>query len=191
MLMRLISREVDRGQLTTIKVSSNAPSISKLCYLDDVILFSKAKMSELSTLKIYLEKYCSWSGQKVNVEKSGFFPSKGVSQQFLNQIKARWGLNRLPPNTKYLGVPLFFTSSRCKDLQPVKERLENKLSGWKSKNLSWSGRATLIKSVAQTIPAYHMSTIQFPKALCEQFDGVIRQFWWNPKSREGNRKAHV
>ena len=183
--MRLISREVDHGQLTALKVSSSAPPISKLCYADDVILFSKAKMSELSSLKACLEKYCSWSGQKVNVEKSGFFPSKGVSQQFLNQIKACWGINRLPPNTKYLGVPLFFTSSRCKDLLPVKERLENKLSGWKSKNLSWSGRATLIKSVAQTIPAYHMSTIKFPKALCEQLDGVIRRFWWNPKSREG------
>ena len=60
-LIRLISREVDRGQLTTIKVSSNAPPISKLCYADDVILFSKAKMFELSSLKICLEKYCSWS----------------------------------------------------------------------------------------------------------------------------------
>ena len=30
-----------------------------------------------------------------------------------------------------------------------------------------------------------MSTIQFPKALCEQLDGVIRRFWWNPKSWEG------
>ena len=71
MLMRLISREVDRGQLTAIKVSSNALPISKLCYADDVILFSKDKISELSSLKICLEKYCSWSGQKVNVEKSG------------------------------------------------------------------------------------------------------------------------
>ena len=142
-------------------------------------------MSELSSLKICLEKYCSWSGQKVNVEKSGFFPSKGVSQQFLNHIKACWGINRLPPNTKYLGVPLFFTSSRCKDLLPVKERLENKLSGWKSKNLSWSGRATLIKSVAQTIPAYHMSTIQLHTKSFWELDGVIRRFWWNPKSREG------
>ena len=91
MLMRLISREVDRGELTAIKVSSNAPPISKLCYAYDVILFSKAKMSELSSLKICLERYCPWSGQKVNVEKSGIFPSKGLSQQFLNQIKSCWG----------------------------------------------------------------------------------------------------
>ena len=116
------------GQLTAIKVSNNAPPISKLCYANDVILFSKAKMSELSSLKNCLEKYCSWLGQKVNVKKFGIFPSKGVSQQFLKQIKSCSGLNRFPPNTKYLGVPLFFTSSRCKDLQPMKEKLENKLS---------------------------------------------------------------
>ena len=118
------------GQLTAIKVSNNAPPISKLCYADDVILFSKAKMSELSSLKNCLEKYCSWLGQKVNVKKFGIFPSKGVSQQFLKQIKSCSGLNRFPPNTKYLGVPLFFTSSRCKDLQPVKERLENKITSY-------------------------------------------------------------
>ena len=60
-----------------------------------------------------------------------------------------------------------------------KERLDSKLSGWKSKNLSWSGRATLIKSMAQAIPAYAMSTIQLPKVsnLTSQladFGGILK-----------------
>ena len=143
-------------------------------------------MFELNVLKNCLEKYCYWSGRVINVEKSGVFPSKGVSQQFLNQIKSCWGINKLPPNSKYLGVPLFFSASRSRDLNPIKEKLENKLSSWKSKNLSWQGRATPIKSVAQAIPAYSMTVIQFPRKLCKRLDAVVRRFWWNPKSNSGS-----
>ena len=180
--MRLISREVDHGSLLQLKClvmllpSQNCAMQMMLFY------FLRPRCLNQPISRSAQRNIVHGLGRKLMQRNLEFFLLKGVSQQFLNQIKACWGLNRLPPNSKYLGVPLFFTSSRCKDLQPVKERLENKLSGWKSKNLSWSGRATLIKSVAQTIPAYHMSTIQFPKALCEQLDGVIRRFWWNPKS---------
>ena len=55
--------------------------------------------------------------------------------------------------------------------------MENRLSGWKSKNLPWAGRATPMKSVAQTIPTYAMSTIQFPKSLCDKMDAAVRRFW--------------
>ena len=120
------------------------------------------------------------------MENFGVFPSKGVSQQFLNQIKSCWGINKLPPNSKYLGVPLFLSASSSRDLNPIKEKLENKLSGWKSKNLSWKGRATLIKSVAQAIPAYSMTAIQFPKKLCNRLDAIVRRFWWNAKSKFGS-----
>ena len=41
----------------------------------------------------------------------------------------------------------------------------------------------LIKSVAQAIPAYTMSAIQFPKEFCYQMDAIIKRFQWNPKSK--------
>ena len=68
----------------------------------------------------------------------------------------------------------------------MKDKLEARTSSWKSKNLSWIGRATLIKFVAQACPIYAMSTSKFPKKLCNDLDGVIRKFWWNPR-KEGNR----
>ena len=185
-LLRLINREVDLKRLSGVKVSNTAPPISKLCYADDIILFCKAKSSELATLKVCLEKYCSWSGQSINIEKSSCFPSKGVRPQFINQVRCSWGLNILSNNITYLGVPLFLSRSRNQDFRYIKERLDSKLSGWKSKNLSWSRRARLIKSVAQAIPAFTMSAIQLPKGLCEQLDASTRRFWWNPKSKSGS-----
>ena len=58
-LMRIINKEVADGNISGVKVSSMTPPISKLCYVDDVILFCKAKASELVSLKGCLEKYCS------------------------------------------------------------------------------------------------------------------------------------
>ena len=106
--------------------------------------------------------------------------------QFINQVRCSWCINILSNNTTYLGVPLFLSRSKNQDFRYIKEKLDSKLSGWKSKNLSWSSRATLIKLVAQAIPAYAMSAIQLPKGLCDQLDVSIRRFWWNPKSKLGS-----
>ena len=76
-LMRIINKEVADGNISRVKVLSTAPLISKLCYADDIILFCKAKASKLVSLKHCLEKYCSWSRQKISVEKFGFFPFQG------------------------------------------------------------------------------------------------------------------
>ena len=57
-LMRLINKEIIQLKLTGIKPSRTAPPISKLYYVEDTILFCKASMPELSTLKECLGKYC-------------------------------------------------------------------------------------------------------------------------------------
>lgn len=168
--------------IKAVKISSTAPPQSKLCYTDDVLLLCNARIDELATIKRCIERYCEWSGKEISLEKSGVFPSKGVSWQYLNQVRSRWGLKKLSQNTKYLGVPLFLSENRSKDLAHIKERMENRLSGWESKNLSSARRATLIKSIAQAIPTYVMSTIQCPKSLCDKMDAAVRRFWWRPQA---------
>lgn len=143
-MMRLINKEISDGNLKGVKISSTAPPLFKLCYADDVLFLCNARIDELATFKRCIERYCEWSGQEISLEKSGVFPSKGVSWQFLNQVRSRWGLKKLSQNIKYLGVPLFLSNNRSKDLAHIIERMENRLSGRKSKNLSSAGRATLI-----------------------------------------------
>ena len=137
--MRLINKEIIQHKFTGVKLTRITPPISKLCYANDIILFCEASMVELSSLKECLRKYCQWSGKIISVEKSRVFPSKGVSPHFLNQIQAHWGLSKLLPSAKYLGIPLFLTPHRKKDFNDIKELIKNKLSSWKSKNLSWQG----------------------------------------------------
>ena len=126
-----------------------------------------------------LGKYCEWSGQQINLEKSRVFASKGVHSQFLNQLKNQRGLKKLSQGTKYLGVPLFLSSSKEKDFAYLKENLESKASSWKSKSLSWLGRATLVKTVALATLLYTMSSFLTPKCLCEEMD-MLKKYWWSP-----------
>jgi hypothetical protein len=141
---------------------------------------------EVGVLMGCVDKYCKWFGQAISMEKSGFFVSKGVHGQFSLQICNQCGFKKLAKDVKYLGLPLFLSSNKSKDFSFVKEKLEARVSGWKCKSLSWMGRATLIKSVAQATPIYGMSAFKFPKGLCEEMNAIVRKFWWNPRIK-GNK----
>ena len=86
-LARMINRNSAQKQINGIKIAPSLTGISKLFYADDVILVCKAKHSKINEIMIILRKYCEWSGQQINFEKSGVFASKGVHSQFLNQLR--------------------------------------------------------------------------------------------------------
>ena len=132
------------------------------------MLFCTAKSSDVNVLMSCVEKYCAWSEQSVSRDKSGTFVSKGVHGQFIRQVKNQWGINELLKGAKCLGMPLFFSPNKTKDLSFVKEKLEAQISGWKCRSLSRMGRTTLIKSVAQSIPLYGMASVKFPRGLCKK-----------------------
>jgi hypothetical protein len=89
----------------------------------------------------------------------------------------------------YLGSPMFLTGAKTKDFHFLLDKVESKLKGWRSKSLSWAGRTTLIKSVAQALPTYTMSTFEVPTTIWTKIDFATRRFWWNPKTSSGSHLA--
>ncbi|KAL6176235.1 hypothetical protein ACLB2K_052870 [Fragaria x ananassa] len=63
----------------------------------------------------------------------------------------------------YLGLPTFWGRSKNGALAYIKEKVANKMDGWKEKVLTQAGKEVLIKSVALAIPSFPMSCFRFPK----------------------------
>ncbi|KAL6190943.1 hypothetical protein ACLB2K_037337 [Fragaria x ananassa] len=76
----------------------------------------------------------------------------------------------------YLGLPTFWGRSKNGALAYIKEKVANKMDGWKEKVLTQAGKEVLIKSVTLAIPSFPMSCFRFPK-------GAVVNIWtdcWLP-----------
>ena len=80
--------------------------------------------------------------------------------------------------------PLLLENKKNEVFTEIKERVGSKLAGWKEKFLSIGGREILIKAVAQAISTYTMSCFQLSKGLCDDIEGMTRNFWWGQRGQE-------
>lgn len=107
--------------------------------------------------------------------------SKHTQRANQRSIKNILHIKSLKNDAKYFGAPLLLSRAPSKDFAYLQTRLEAKLSGWRSKCLSWAGKKKLINSMAQTLPDYTMTTFSIPNKVCNNLDSLTRRFWWEPK----------
>jgi hypothetical protein len=90
---------------------------------------------------------------------------------------------------KYLGVPLHHEKLKREDIQPVVDRIINRIPSWKWKLLSYSARLTLLKLCLASIPIYLMSVIKFPKWAIKIINTHMSKFFLN--DLEDKHKYHL
>lgn len=170
-----------------IDIPYGGPTISHLFYVDDALFIAKWSQSNLKNLARIRQCFHVTYGLKVNYHKSKVF-GIGVSElestNWANILGCEPGT--LPFN--YLGVPVGANMNLAKNWRPVIEKFQSKLSMWKSKMLSFSGRLTLIKSVLGNLLTYFMSLFKTPTGVVETLEKVRRRFLWGGK--EDKRKIH-
>ena len=101
-LSRLILREEQKANLQGIKVARSALAITHMLFADDLVLLNSIKSKEVECLAECVSKFCSWSGQAVNLAKSGMFASRNVHRVVLNKIAKDWGCKKISLDAKYL-----------------------------------------------------------------------------------------
>lgn len=94
-----------------------------------------------------------------------------------------------PKLGNYLGVPLISGRVTRGHFQHIIDKMEKHLSGWKAKNLSFAGRATLVSSVLSGIPAYTMQSVWLPQSVSDHINKIQRNFLWGSTSEK--RRLHL
>ncbi|KAL5560825.1 hypothetical protein UlMin_037036 [Ulmus minor] len=86
------------------------------------------------------------------------------------------GIPRVRCHEKYLGLPCFTGKNKQGIFSSIKDRVWNKLCGWKSKLLSAGGREVLSKAVIQAIPSYAMNLFKPPISLINELHRLCLYF---------------
>ncbi|KAL8160998.1 hypothetical protein V2J09_012487 [Rumex salicifolius] len=137
-----------------------------------------------------------WLVNKEDIERH-------ITSLFVNLYKLppqeQWPIN-LPHGTEcsfqltddlgsYLGLPLLHKRVNKHTFRPLLDKIEAKLSGWKSRHLSFAGRITLAKSVLSSLPVYSMGAFALPISYCRDIDRVSNAFIWGCTNER--RRIHL
>jgi hypothetical protein len=183
----LLNHRSQSSNLSGIKVASSAPPVNHLLFADDSLLFFKANGEGATEISESLSLYCQASGQRINLQKSSIFFSKGCSQMIRDEVKLILNVSNESLSEKYLGMPTDVGKSKNGAFKYLKDRVWQKVQGWMEQILSAGGKEVLIKAVAQAVPVFSMACFKLPRGLCQHIDSIIRKFWWG--SKEGERKT--
>lgn len=101
------------------------PALSHLFFADDNVIFCRANKENEVEINKCLEKYCKWTGQYINVEKSGCFFSKNTKGSTKAMVKHILNLKELRKDAKYLGNPLFVGGNKARAFEDLRCRVES------------------------------------------------------------------
>ena len=103
--------------------------VSHLLFADDILIFCDVEPSQIANLRAILARFEEVSGFRINLGKSELVPVGGVHN--LEALVGFFGVWQSSLPLKYLGLPL---GAKFKDLSvwnPILERMERRLAGWK------------------------------------------------------------
>ncbi|KAK2433359.1 hypothetical protein QL285_018637 [Trifolium repens] len=174
----LMEAVVEHNLFTGFRVGQQEPvEVSHLQFADDTLLIGAKSWANVRALRAVLAIFESMSGLKVNFNKSMLvgvnIPDSWVSEA-ASVLRCRVG--RIP--FLYLGLPIGGNPRRLAFWDPVVTRLKTRLSGWKSRFLSFGGRLVLIKSVLTSLPVYALSFFKAPSGIISSIDSLLIKFFW-------------
>ncbi|GAU27954.1 hypothetical protein TSUD_146720 [Trifolium subterraneum] len=139
----------------------NPISISHLQFADDTLLLGTKCWANVHALRAALVLFETMSGLKVNFNKS-MLVGVNIADSWLRVAASalRCKVGQVP--FIYLGLPIGGDPRRLGFWEPVLTHIQNRLSGWKSRFLSFGGRLVLLKSMLTSLLVYALSFFKAP-----------------------------
>lgn len=139
--------------------------------------------------KQILNDFAMASGMEVNLSNSKiFFFNTNISIQ--RNISRILGFQRESLPSKYLGVPLTAKPLHKGILEPVINKLQDKIRKWTMRSLNLVGRLVLTNAILQSIPVFMLSALPALKGFLQLFRTIQRDFLWG-KGEERKKWALV
>ncbi|PKU79838.1 Putative ribonuclease H protein [Dendrobium catenatum] len=155
-----------------------SPYLFILLFADDIIFFFEAKHKNMRTIKGIVNDYCGWTGQKVNISKSGMLFGKAVSRSKRRKIKNILKFKEMK-EFNYLGTKLALKKMSKSDFHFMLEKTLKMFNNWGTRFISLAGRITLVKHVILSIPTYHTTVSLVLKAILQEVEKMCRNFIWD------------
>jgi hypothetical protein len=182
--LSILNKAEERGELEGIKICAEAPSFNHLLFADDSPVLIKANRASAKSLQNALHLYEVCSGQTINFDKSSIMFSENTREEMRTQVLRELNIRAEARTEKYLGLPVYVGRARAKTFEYLKDRIWQKIQGWKEKMLTKAGKDILIKACAQAIPTFAMSCFDLTKTLCEQISTMVCRYWWAQNDEE-------
>ena len=150
--------------------------MSYLLFANDTLIFCDANLNQILILCMVLIWFKAVLGLKINMGKLELVPV-GVFHNIeilLNVLDRKQGT--LP--MKYLGLPLGVKFKDKTIWNPILEKVERKLVGWKHLYLSRGGSVTLIKDTLLNLPTYFLSLFLIPAPVTNHIAKIQWNFLW-------------
>ena len=165
------------GALTGFQSASLLEGIPLLQYANDTTFFIQGSMVAAQTLSTMMGIFSDFFGFQLNRAKFTFvkFDLSEEETSGCSHILATL-IGVLP--IRYLEVPLVDRRLRIQDWQPVFEKVEMCLGGWRARLLSRGGRLILLKAVLAAIHIYYMSIFTMSAGIRRRLEKSMRSFFW-------------
>ncbi|KAK9080093.1 hypothetical protein SSX86_001768 [Deinandra increscens subsp. villosa] len=119
--------------------------IINLCFAGDLFIFAKGDVASATCIFQLLNKFARMSGLIPSPQKSTVYFCN-VSNHTKDGILSAVNMVKGTLPVCYLSVPLISTRLRARDYAPLLDGLDNCISSWRNKFLSYAGRLQLINS---------------------------------------------
>ncbi|KAK4382248.1 hypothetical protein Sango_2890200 [Sesamum angolense] len=160
----------------------------QLCFADDLLLFCKADVASVRIFRHGLDEFTKLSGIHANPQKSQLILSRSAQPMREHLLAAlQFQEGHLP--LRYLGLPLLASRLSISDCQPLLLKIDSRIKGWDSIQLSFAGRLQLIKSVLMSLNVYWAMAFILPKGVIRAVEKRMRHFLWKGNSAVGYPKV--
>jgi hypothetical protein len=184
-MQRILDLASEHGVLTPLPLA--AAKLRTSLYVDDVAIFINPTRNDLQAAKQVLNAFGAATGLTTNFEKSSIHPIRCENVDLSNILQPFPGCCKTLP-CQYLGLQLHTRPLQKIHVQPLVEKIEQRLAGWKGRLLNHAGRLTLISSVLSSMPIYHLIVFPLAKWARKQIDKIRCSFLW--KGEDNMHGAH-